>query len=44
MIISIGKIEKAKLLLRKKKFQEDLIDKTEGQLENIEHMVSYVKY
>ena len=30
---------KAKLMLRKKKFQESLIEKTDGQLENIERMV-----
>ena len=30
---------KAKLLLRKKKFQENLLEKTDGQLENVERMV-----
>ena len=32
---------KAKLLLRKKKFQENLLEKTDGQLDNIERMVCY---
>ena len=32
---------KAKLLLRKKKFQESMLQKTDGQLENIERMVKY---
>jgi len=31
---------KAMLMLRKKKFQESVLDKTEKQLENIERMVS----
>ena len=35
-----GNRDKAKLLLRKKKFQEGLIDKTESQLEKIEQLVS----
>jgi len=39
-----GKREKAKLLLRKKKFQEGLIEKTEGQLENIEQLVHDLEF
>ncbi len=35
---------KAKLLLRKKKFQENLLVKTDGQLENIERMVSNTQF
>jgi len=31
---------KAMLMLRKKKFQESLLDKTDKQLENIERMVN----
>lgn len=39
-----GKKEKAKLLLRKKKFQESLLGKTDGQLENIERMVHDLEF
>lgn len=35
---------KAKLILRKKKFQESLIEKTDGQLENIERMVCLIDH
>ena len=35
----VGKKDKALLLLKKKKFQEGLIDKTESQLETIEQLV-----
>ena len=39
-IYLIEHFRRAKLLLRKKKFQEGLIQKTENQLETIERMVS----
>lgn len=39
-----GKKDKAKLLLRKKRFQENLIEKTDGQLENIERMVHDLEF
>lgn len=32
------------LLLRKKKFQEQLLSKTDGQLENLEHMVNDLEF
>ena len=35
----ILQFRKAKLLLRKKKFQESLLEKTDNQLDNIERMV-----
>ena len=35
----VGKKDIALLLLKKKKFQEGLIDKTESQLETIEQLV-----
>ncbi|KAL5018865.1 hypothetical protein ScPMuIL_004587 [Solemya velum] len=38
------KSEKAKLLLRKKKFQESLLEKTDGQLENIGQMVHDLEF
>lgn len=39
-----GRRERAKLLLRKKKFQEGLIQKTENQLETIERMVHDLEF
>jgi charged multivesicular body protein 6 len=39
-----GNKEKAKLMLRKKKFQESLLEKTEKQLENIETMVHDLEF
>ncbi|KAL4240133.1 Charged multivesicular body protein 6 [Mactra antiquata] len=39
-----GKKEKAKLLLRKKKFGETQIEKMDGQLENIEKMVHDLEF
>ncbi|OWF46476.1 charged multivesicular body protein 6-A-like [Mizuhopecten yessoensis] len=39
-----GKKSKAKLMLRKKRFQESLIEKTDGQLENIEQMVHDLEF
>ena len=37
--LSFCNLRKAKLLLRKKRFQENMIEKTDNQLENIERMV-----
>merc|ERR1712098_359219 len=39
-----GKKERAKLLLRKKKFQEGLIEKTDGQLDNLERLVQDIEF
>ncbi|XP_067672996.1 charged multivesicular body protein 6-like isoform X2 [Haliotis asinina] len=39
-----GKKDKALLLLRKKKFQEGLLVKTDGQLDNIERMVHDLEF
>ncbi|CAL7936387.1 unnamed protein product [Xylocopa violacea] len=36
--------DRALLLLRKKKFQEQILSKTDGQLENLEHMVHDLEY
>lgn len=35
---------RAKLLLRKKRFQEQLLDKTDGQLENLERMIHDLEF
>ncbi|XP_067949255.1 charged multivesicular body protein 6-like [Watersipora subatra] len=43
-LLSEGNRDKAKLLLRKKKFQEGLIDKTESQLETIEQLVHDLEF
>ncbi|XP_063241964.1 charged multivesicular body protein 6-A [Bacillus rossius redtenbacheri] len=39
-----GKKERAKLLLRKKRYQEQLLARTDGQLENIEKMIHDVEF
>ncbi|XP_078257722.1 charged multivesicular body protein 6 [Rhinoraja longicauda] len=39
-----GKKEKAKLLLKKKRYQEQLLDKTEVQISNLEHMVQDIEF
>lgn len=39
-----GKKDKAKLMLRKKKFQESLLEKTDGQLDNIDRMVTDLEF
>ncbi|KAJ8882798.1 hypothetical protein PR048_014612 [Dryococelus australis] len=39
-----GKKERAKLLLRKKRYQEQLLEKTDGHLENIEKMIHDVEF
>ncbi|KAK6187586.1 hypothetical protein SNE40_005579 [Patella caerulea] len=43
-LLKEGKKDKAKLLLRKKKFQEGMLVKTDGQLDNIEQMVSNIEF
>jgi len=43
-LLKEGKKEKAKLMLRKKKFQESLLIKTDGQLENIEQLVHDLEF
>jgi len=43
-LLKSGKKDKAKLLLRKKKFQEGLLEKTDGQLDNIERMVHDIEF
>ncbi|XP_048762341.1 charged multivesicular body protein 6-A-like [Ostrea edulis] len=43
-LLKDGKKNKAKLMLRKKKFQESLIEKTDGQLDNIERMVHDLEF
>lgn len=39
-----GKKEKAKLLLKKKRYQEQLLDKTEVQISNLEQMVQNIEF
>ncbi|XP_017338642.1 charged multivesicular body protein 6 [Ictalurus punctatus] len=39
-----GKKEKALLLLKKKRFQEQLLDKTENQISNLERMVQDIEF
>ncbi|XP_032899853.1 charged multivesicular body protein 6 [Amblyraja radiata] len=39
-----GKKEKAKLLLKKKRYQEQLLDKTEVQISNLEQMVQNLEF
>lgn len=43
-LLKDGRKDKAKLLLRKKKFQEGLLEKTDGQLDNIERMVHDLEF
>ncbi|KAK3740009.1 hypothetical protein RRG08_005281 [Elysia crispata] len=43
-LLKDGKKDKAKLILRKKKFQESLLTKTDGQLENIERLVHDLEF
>ncbi|KAL3875947.1 hypothetical protein ACJMK2_033847 [Sinanodonta woodiana] len=44
LLLRDGKKDKAKLLLRKKKFQETQIEKMDGQLDNIERMVHDLEF
>ncbi|KAJ1129083.1 hypothetical protein NDU88_007454 [Pleurodeles waltl] len=39
-----GKKEKAKLLIKKKRYQEQLLEKTETQISNLEHMVQDIEF
>ncbi|XP_020856559.1 charged multivesicular body protein 6 [Phascolarctos cinereus] len=39
-----GKKERAKLLLKKKRYQEQLLDKTENQITNLETMVQNIEF
>ncbi|XP_054289777.1 charged multivesicular body protein 6-A isoform X1 [Macrosteles quadrilineatus] len=43
-LLSDGKRERAKLLLRKKRFQEQLLEKADGQLENLERMIHDLEF
>lgn len=43
-LIQNGQKDRALLLLRKKKFQEQLLSKTDGQLENLERMVHDLEF
>jgi len=43
-LLKEGKKDKAKLMLRKKKFQESLLTKTDGQLQNIEQLVHDIEF
>merc|ERR1712042_312421 len=43
-LLKEGKKDKAKLLLRKKKYQESLLEKTDGQLDNLERLVHDIEY
>ena len=43
-LLKEGKKDRAKLLLRKKKYQEGLLDQTAGQLENIERLCQDLEF
>lgn len=43
-LLSEGKRDRAKLLLRKKKFGEQLLSKTDGQLENLEIIINDLEF
>merc|ERR1712059_247463 len=43
-LLKEGKKDRAKLLLRKKKFQEGLLEKTDGQLDNLERLVADIEF
>ncbi|XP_061471762.1 charged multivesicular body protein 6 isoform X1 [Rhineura floridana] len=43
-LLKDGKKEKAKLLLKKKRYQEQLLDKTENQISNLERMVQDIEF
>lgn len=43
-LLQEGKKDKAKLMLRKKKFQESLLEKTDGQLDNLEKLVHDLEF
>uniref|UniRef100_A0A8C5DPB9 Charged multivesicular body protein 6-like n=1 Tax=Gouania willdenowi TaxID=441366 RepID=A0A8C5DPB9_GOUWI len=43
-LLNNGKKEKALLLLKKKRFQDQLLDKTENQISNLERMVQDIEF
>uniref|UniRef100_A0AAY4CH90 Charged multivesicular body protein 6 n=1 Tax=Denticeps clupeoides TaxID=299321 RepID=A0AAY4CH90_9TELE len=43
-LLKDGKKEKALLLLKKKRYQEQLLDKTDGQISNLERMVQDIEF
>ncbi|XP_014282809.1 charged multivesicular body protein 6-A [Halyomorpha halys] len=43
-LLSNGQKERAKLLLKKKRYQEQLLLQTDGQLENLEKMIQDLEY
>ncbi|NXP79212.1 CHMP6 protein, partial [Ramphastos sulfuratus] len=43
-LLKDGKKEKAMLLLKKKRYQEQLLDKTENQISNLERMVQDIEF
>uniref|UniRef100_A0A098LX24 Charged multivesicular body protein 6-like protein n=1 Tax=Hypsiglena sp. JMG-2014 TaxID=1550645 RepID=A0A098LX24_9SAUR len=43
-LLKDGKKEKAKLLLKKKRYEEQLLDKTENQISNLERMVYDIEF
>nr|XP_054763240.1 charged multivesicular body protein 6-like [Lytechinus pictus] len=43
-LLKDGKKEKAKLLLKKKRYQESLLTKTDNQLDNLEKMTSEIEF
>ncbi|KAK7590944.1 hypothetical protein V9T40_002557 [Parthenolecanium corni] len=43
-LLAEGKRERAKLLLKKKRYQEQLLEKTDGQLENLEKLTQDLEF
>lgn len=43
-LLNNGKKDRAKLLLRKKRYQEQVLQRTDGQLENLEHMTHDLEF
>ncbi|KAL3053660.1 hypothetical protein OYC64_006059 [Pagothenia borchgrevinki] len=43
-LLKDGKKEKALLLLKKKRYQDQLLEKTENQISNLEHMVQDIEF
>ena len=43
-LLSEGKKDRAKLLLRKKKYQESLLTRTDGQLDNLQTLVNDLEF
>lgn len=43
-LLQDGKKDRAKLLLRKKRYQEQILQKTDGQLENLERLVHDIEF